>query len=72
MEGGRDGKSHLRNRKAEAENKNAKAERTYTNEQVKMIKEICSHREKGDLYSVLGLQRNCDASDVKKAYRKVR
>lgn len=40
---------------------------TYTEEQVTLIREI---KRKKDYYEILGLERNCTAEDVKKAYRK--
>lgn len=40
---------------------------TYTEEQVTLIREI---KRKKDYYEILGLEKNCTAEDVKKAYRK--
>ncbi|KAJ3102198.1 hypothetical protein HDU96_009715 [Phlyctochytrium bullatum] len=45
--------------------------RPYTPDQVEGIKRIKDMKAKGDLYGVLGLQKGCEESDIKKAYRKV-
>ncbi|XP_051127716.1 chaperone protein dnaJ 49 [Andrographis paniculata] len=41
---------------------------TYTEEQVTVVKEI---KRKNDYYEILGLEKNCSAEDVRKAYRKL-
>lgn len=45
--------------------------RPYTQDQVDAIKDIKRHKDSGDLYSILGLQKSCDEADIKRAYRKV-
>ncbi len=53
------------------DNKENKAEsRPYTSEQLAGIKKIKAAKARGDLYGVLGLERGCSESEVKKAYRK--
>jgi DnaJ family protein B protein 12 len=46
--------------------------RPYTPDQVEGIKRIKGCKAKGDLYAILGLEKGCSESDIKKAYRKVR
>lgn len=41
---------------------------TYTEEQVTVVREI---KRKKDYYEVLGLEKNCSAEDIRKAYRKL-
>lgn len=41
---------------------------TYTEEQLTVVREI---KRKKDYYEILGLEKNCTAEDVKKAYRKL-
>lgn len=55
--------------KKTANEKSESYKRPYTNEQVKKIKDICSHNQKGDLYAVLGLEKNCDLAKIKRSYR---
>ncbi|KAJ3108965.1 DnaJ sub B member 14 [Phlyctochytrium planicorne] len=45
--------------------------RPYTPEQVEGIKKIKAMKGKGDLYGVLGLEKGCEESEIKKAYRKL-
>ncbi|KAH9263403.1 hypothetical protein BASA83_013235 [Batrachochytrium salamandrivorans] len=45
--------------------------RLYTDAQVKGIKRIRAVKAKGDLYGILGLEKGCTESDIKKAYRKL-
>ncbi|KAJ1562838.1 HBS1-like protein [Cladochytrium tenue] len=49
----------------------ADAARPFTPEQVDGIRRIREMKTKGDLYGVLGLQKGCSESDIKKAYRKL-
>ncbi|KAH6809061.1 DnaJ heat shock amino-terminal domain protein [Perilla frutescens var. frutescens] len=44
------------------------ASATYTEEQVTVVREI---KRKKDYYEILGLEKNCTAEDVKRAYRKL-
>ncbi|KAL8525236.1 hypothetical protein ACS0TY_014747 [Phlomoides rotata] len=41
---------------------------TYTDEQITLIREV---KRKKDYYEILGLEKNCTAEDVRKAYRKL-
>lgn len=45
--------------------------RPFTQDQVKGIKQILDKKNKGDLYGILGLEKDCSNSDIKKSYRKV-
>ncbi|KAJ3219424.1 hypothetical protein HDU67_001255 [Dinochytrium kinnereticum] len=45
--------------------------RPFTPEQTEGIKRIKGMKAKGDLYGVLGLEKGCDESAIKKAYRKL-
>ncbi|KAI8847529.1 DnaJ domain-containing protein [Chytridium lagenaria] len=45
--------------------------RPFTPEQTEGIKRIKAMKVKGDLYGVLGLEKGCDESAIKKAYRKL-
>ncbi|EGF77257.1 hypothetical protein BATDEDRAFT_14248 [Batrachochytrium dendrobatidis JAM81] len=45
--------------------------RPFTDLQVKGIKKIRAFKTKGDLYGILGLEKDCSESDIKKAYRKL-
>ncbi|KAI8923968.1 hypothetical protein BC831DRAFT_468017 [Entophlyctis helioformis] len=45
--------------------------RPFTPEQAAGIKRIRAFKAKGDLYGILGLEKSCTDSDIKKAYRKM-
>jgi hypothetical protein len=69
---------NLRNRKAvsperkkQEESTEESSQKTYSKEQLDGIARIKKHKAKGDLYAILGLQKDCSPSDIKKAYRKV-
>ncbi|KAJ3088039.1 hypothetical protein HK102_009712 [Quaeritorhiza haematococci] len=47
------------------------SERPYTSEQVEGITRIKKCKAKGDLYAILGLEKDCGDSEIKKAYRKL-
>ncbi|KAH6588488.1 hypothetical protein BASA50_010714 [Batrachochytrium salamandrivorans] len=67
----------LRSRKSSAAMNNdtppseEESTRLYTDAQVKGIKRIRAVKAKGDLYGILGLEKGCTESDIKKAYRKL-
>ncbi|KAJ3196208.1 DnaJ (Hsp40), sub B, member 12 [Irineochytrium annulatum] len=48
-----------------------KPSRPFTPDQTDGIKKIKAMKAKGDLYGVLGLEKGCEESDIKKAYRKL-
>ncbi|KAI8812015.1 hypothetical protein BJ742DRAFT_706077 [Cladochytrium replicatum] len=49
----------------------ANNDRPFTQEAVGGIKRIKACKAKGDLYAILGLEKGCSDSDIKKAYRKL-
>ncbi|KAL3896984.1 MAG: hypothetical protein SGCHY_003727 [Lobulomycetales sp.] len=68
--------SELRNRKSQPAASSSSASsaadsRPFTPEQVSAIKRIKDAKASGNLYAVLGLEKDCSDSDVKRAYRKL-
>ncbi|KAI8909176.1 DnaJ domain-containing protein [Gorgonomyces haynaldii] len=61
--------SNVRSRKKEKEPE--QPSRPFTDEQVEKIKHIVNLKKKGDLYGILGLEKDCSDNDIKKAYRKL-
>ncbi len=49
----------------------ARESRPYTEEQVAGVRKIIAAKKAGNLYGILGLEKNCAENLVKKAYRKV-
>ncbi|KAJ3411722.1 ATP-dependent RNA helicase dbp6 [Chytridiales sp. JEL 0842] len=63
--------SNPRASSSSSSSKESEPSRPYTPEQVAGIKRIKACKAKGDLYAILGLEKGCSDSDIKKAYRKL-
>ncbi|KAI9106152.1 hypothetical protein DFS34DRAFT_48845 [Phlyctochytrium arcticum] len=56
---------------ATPDDSDASTSRPFTSEQVEGIKRIKVCKTKGDLYAILGLEKGCSDTEIKKAYRKL-